>query len=110
MSEQVKKSWFKKAIEKYNDFCKEIGIDQGACRSCVPVVKADENGNLQAIAPTEKRSACIKAVYEHITKNGTKSYSYFLPTLKAKTQEEFNQIFTQLFPNQTWFALFKIIE
>ena len=72
--------------------------------------KTDENGNLQTIAPTEKRSACIKAVYEHITKNGTKSYSYFLPTLKAKTQEEFNQIFTQLFPNQTWFALFKIKE
>lgn len=47
MSEQVKKSWFKKAIEKYNDFCKEIGIDQGACRSCVPVVKSDENGNLK---------------------------------------------------------------
>ncbi len=54
MSEQVKKSWFKKAIEKYNDFCKEIGIDQGACRSCVPVVKADENGNLKKEEPQSK--------------------------------------------------------
>ena len=40
--------------KKYNDFCKEIGIDQGACRSCVPVVKADENGNLKKEEPQSK--------------------------------------------------------
>ena len=69
-----------------------------------------ESGNLQAISPTEKRSACIEAVYAHIKKNGSKSYSYFLPALNAKSQEEFNQAFAQLFANQTWFALFKIKE
>ncbi|MFZ7266258.1 DUF5363 domain-containing protein [Avibacterium avium] len=29
--------------DKYSEFCKELGIDQGACRSCVPVVKFDED-------------------------------------------------------------------
>ncbi|PJG85649.1 DUF5363 domain-containing protein [Conservatibacter flavescens] len=40
-----KKSWFRRALEKYDQFCKEAGIDDGACRSCMPIVKADENGN-----------------------------------------------------------------
>ncbi|WP_131978897.1 DUF5363 family protein [Cricetibacter osteomyelitidis] len=34
-------SWFKRALAKYNSFCKEAGIDNGACRSCVPIVKQD---------------------------------------------------------------------
>ena len=42
---QPKKSWFKRALEKYDQFCKEAGIDDGACRSCMPIVKPDENGN-----------------------------------------------------------------
>ncbi|MFZ7172478.1 DUF5363 domain-containing protein [Avibacterium volantium] len=29
--------------DKYSEFCKELGIDQGTCRSCVPVVKFDED-------------------------------------------------------------------
>lgn len=42
MSEQAeKKSWFKKALEKYDSFCEELGVNQGACRGCVPVVKFD---------------------------------------------------------------------
>ncbi|MFA9499180.1 DUF5363 domain-containing protein [Mannheimia sp. E30BD] len=42
MSEQTeKKSWFKKALEKYDSFCNELGVNQGACRGCVPVVKFD---------------------------------------------------------------------
>ncbi|AHG73981.1 hypothetical protein X781_18340 [Mannheimia sp. USDA-ARS-USMARC-1261] len=42
MSEQTeKKSWFKKALEKYDQFCDELGVNQGACRGCVPVVKFD---------------------------------------------------------------------
>ncbi|URL01543.1 DUF5363 domain-containing protein [Avibacterium sp. 20-126] len=28
--------------DKYSEFCKELGVDQGACRSCVPVVKFDD--------------------------------------------------------------------
>ncbi|MFC0309834.1 DUF5363 family protein [Gallibacterium trehalosifermentans] len=32
---------FKKLLKKYDDFCKELGVDQGACRSCVPIYKQD---------------------------------------------------------------------
>ena len=89
-------------IENDEDFLKIAGTNYTSYTG--------ESGNLQAISPTEKRSACIEAVYAHIKKNGSKSYSYFLPALNAKSQEEFNQAFAQLFPNQTWFALFKIKE
>lgn len=42
MSEQTeKKGWFKKALEKYDAFCDELEVNQGACRGCVPVVKFD---------------------------------------------------------------------
>lgn len=42
MSEQTEqKSWFKKALEKYDQFCDELGVNQGTCRGCVPVVKFD---------------------------------------------------------------------
>ncbi len=40
MSEQ-QKSWFKKALEKYDRFCEDLGVNQGACRGCVPIVKFD---------------------------------------------------------------------
>lgn len=36
-------SWLKKLWKSYNGFCKELGIDQGACRGCVPIVKFDED-------------------------------------------------------------------
>lgn len=35
------KSFFRKLLDKYNDLCKDLGVDQGACRGCVPVVKFD---------------------------------------------------------------------
>lgn len=38
---ETKKSWFKKALEKYDRFCEELGVNQGGCRGCVPVVKFD---------------------------------------------------------------------
>ncbi|MGQ0285742.1 DUF5363 domain-containing protein [Pasteurellaceae bacterium 22721_9_1] len=42
MDKQTKeKSWFRKALEKYDRFCDELGVNQGACRGCVPVVKFD---------------------------------------------------------------------
>ncbi|MCK3657664.1 hypothetical protein A4G18_02780 [Pasteurellaceae bacterium Pebbles2] len=42
MSEQVEqKSWFRKALDKYDRFCDELGVNKGACRGCVPVVKFD---------------------------------------------------------------------
>lgn len=39
MSEQ--KSFFQKLMDKYNELCKDLGVDGGACRGCVPVVKFD---------------------------------------------------------------------
>lgn len=35
------KSFFKKLKEKYDELCKDLGVDAGACRGCVPVVKFD---------------------------------------------------------------------
>lgn len=35
------KSFFRKLKEKYDDLCKDLGIETGACRGCVPVVKFD---------------------------------------------------------------------
>ena len=32
MSEQEKKSWFRKAVDEYNKFCSELGLDKGSCR------------------------------------------------------------------------------
>lgn len=39
MSEQ--KSFFKKLKEKYDELCQDLGVEGGACRGCVPVVKFD---------------------------------------------------------------------
>lgn len=39
MSEQ--KSFFQTLKEKYDALCKDLGVDVGACRGCVPVVKFD---------------------------------------------------------------------
>lgn len=36
-----KKSWLKTLWEKYDDLCKDLGVEAGACRGCVPVVKFD---------------------------------------------------------------------
>ena len=36
-----KKSWFKKTLEKYDQFCEELGVNRGACRGCVPVAQFD---------------------------------------------------------------------
>lgn len=35
------KNWLKTLWDKYNQLCKDLGVDNGACRSCVPVVKFD---------------------------------------------------------------------
>lgn len=52
MSEK-KKGWFKKALEKYDRFCEELGVNQGACRGCVPVVKFDPEKEPQAEKPSD---------------------------------------------------------
>ncbi|MBN6711481.1 DUF5363 domain-containing protein [Haemophilus haemoglobinophilus] len=38
-----KKGFFRRMLDAYNQFCDEMEVDQGACRSCVPVVKFDED-------------------------------------------------------------------
>ncbi|MFZ7174426.1 DUF5363 family protein [[Pasteurella] aerogenes] len=43
MAEQ-EKSWFKRLWAKYNQFYKESGLEGRSC-GCMPVVRADENGN-----------------------------------------------------------------
>ncbi|WP_165772778.1 DUF5363 domain-containing protein [Caviibacterium pharyngocola] len=53
---ETKKGWFKKALAKYDQFCKELGIDQGACRSCVPVVKFDENATDKPAQKTSEKA------------------------------------------------------
>lgn len=35
------KSFFTKLKEKYDELCKDLGLEAGACRGCVPVVKFD---------------------------------------------------------------------
>lgn len=35
------KSFFRKLMEKYDELCKDLGVENGSCRSCVPVVKFD---------------------------------------------------------------------
>ncbi|TCV85254.1 DUF5363 domain-containing protein [Testudinibacter aquarius] len=38
----AKKGLFKTVLEKYNQLCKEMGVDQGGgCRRCVPIIKQD---------------------------------------------------------------------
>lgn len=49
-----KQSWFKKLAEKYNALCKDLGVDAGACRGCVPVVKFDPEKNDIEKSDTEK--------------------------------------------------------
>lgn len=39
MSEQL--SFFQKLKQKYDELCKDLGVEAGACRGCVPVVKFD---------------------------------------------------------------------
>lgn len=34
-------SFFRKLMDKYDELCKDLGVEQGACRGCVPVVKFD---------------------------------------------------------------------
>lgn len=55
MSEQ-QKSWFKKALEKYDRFCEDLGVNQGACRGCVPIVKFDPEPE----KPQPEQSAEVK--------------------------------------------------
>ena len=47
MSEQEKKGWFRKAVDEYNKFCKELGLDKSACRGFMPRIEFDDDGHLK---------------------------------------------------------------
>ncbi len=49
------KSFFRKLLDQYNQLCKDLGVDQGACRSCTPVVKFDPDPERKE-QKTEKKS------------------------------------------------------
>ena len=53
MSEQEKKGWFRKAVDEYNKFCKELGLDKGACRGCMPRIEFDDDGHVKKEKPLE---------------------------------------------------------
>ena len=38
----AKKGLFRNLLDKYNELCKDMGVDQGGgCRRCVPIIKQD---------------------------------------------------------------------
>lgn len=54
MQNEPKTPWYKKAWRAYDAFCKELGLDKGACRGCMPRVEFDEEGRLKKEPPLEK--------------------------------------------------------
>lgn len=44
MSDSKKTGFWRKLLDAYNQLCKDMGVDQGGCRSCVPKYQFDENG------------------------------------------------------------------
>lgn len=49
-------SWFKRMLAKYDKFCEELGVNQGACRGCVPVVKFDPEKEPKQQEAQEKKA------------------------------------------------------
>ncbi|MFY1026326.1 hypothetical protein CFY87_07180 [Actinobacillus seminis] len=51
-----KKSWLKRLWQKYNQFYEEAGLEGRHC-GCMPVVRADKNGNkIPDKAPVEMKN------------------------------------------------------
>lgn len=44
MSEQQKIGFWQKLWNEYNQLCKDMGVEQGGCRGCVPKIQFDEHG------------------------------------------------------------------
>lgn len=51
-----KPSLFKRLLTKYDQFCKELGVEQGACRGCVPVVKFDPEPEAETKAQKQEKA------------------------------------------------------
>lgn len=41
---EEKIGFWQKLWQSYNQLCKDMGVEQGGCRSCVPKYQFDENG------------------------------------------------------------------
>lgn len=55
MSDSKKTGFWRKLLDSYNQLCKDMGVDQGGCRSCVPKYQFDENGKrIETRLPTMK--------------------------------------------------------
>lgn len=50
----TKLSWWRRLWRAYSRFCDEIGVNQGACRGCVPVVKFDPEPEAKSVKQNEK--------------------------------------------------------
>lgn len=48
------KSLLKNLKEKYDNLCKDLGIEAGACRGCVPVVKFDPEKDDKSEPPKQQ--------------------------------------------------------
>ncbi|MBE2896410.1 DUF5363 domain-containing protein [Pasteurellaceae bacterium HPA106] len=49
MTESVeKKGLFRRLLDKYNELCKDLNVDNGGCRRCVPVIKQDPEPEAKA--------------------------------------------------------------
>lgn len=44
MTEQKPIGFWQKLWNEYKQLCKDMGVEQGGCRSCVPKIQFDENG------------------------------------------------------------------
>lgn len=44
MADVEKVGFLKKLWQSYEQLCKDMGVEQGGCRSCVPKYQFDENG------------------------------------------------------------------
>lgn len=44
MKEKSNLSWWRRLWNAYQQLCKDMGVEQGGCRSCVPKMQFDENG------------------------------------------------------------------
>lgn len=44
MSVEQKVGFWRKLWQEYKQLCKDMGVEQGGCRSCMPKMQFDENG------------------------------------------------------------------
>ncbi|MDO4895404.1 DUF5363 family protein [Moraxella sp.] len=58
MSNQENVGFWRKLWNAYNQLCKDMGVEQGGCRSCVPKYQFDDNGKrIEHRLPTQTDEA-----------------------------------------------------